>query len=87
MSLYFFRVQNGRYSGAPDNGVEFTDREAAWVEMTKVCGDLVGGILEAEPDQSCAVMFGARAVALVESAFTDHLVSAWKSDRSSLWRP
>jgi hypothetical protein len=52
MSLYFFRVQNGRYSGAPDNGVESTDREAAWVEMTKVCGDLVGGILRGLKENS-----------------------------------
>jgi hypothetical protein len=33
------------------------------------------------------VLFGARAVSLVESAFADHVVSAWKSDRSSLWIP
>jgi hypothetical protein len=42
--LYFFRIQNGRYSGTSDHGSEHVDREAAWTEMTKVCGDLVGGI-------------------------------------------
>ena len=46
--------------------------------------ELVGGMLETEPGQAAAIMFGARAVALVESAFADHVVSAWKSDRSSL---
>jgi hypothetical protein len=44
MSLYFFRISHGRYSGASDQGSEFESREAAWAEMTKVCGNLVGGI-------------------------------------------
>jgi hypothetical protein len=44
MPLYFFRIQNGRYSGAPDCGTELADHDAAWAEMTKVCGDLVGSI-------------------------------------------
>ena len=38
-------------------------------------------------NEQAAVLFGARAVSLVESAFADHVVSAWKSDRSSLWIP
>jgi hypothetical protein len=44
MSLYFFRISQGRYSGASDQGTEFESREAAWSEMTKVCGNLVGSI-------------------------------------------
>jgi hypothetical protein len=44
MSLYFFRISHGRYSGASDQGSEFANREAAWAEMTKVCADLVGSI-------------------------------------------
>jgi hypothetical protein len=44
MSLYFFRISHGRYSGAADQGSEFENREAAWAEMTKVCANLVGGI-------------------------------------------
>ena len=44
MSLYYFRISHGRYSGAADLGSEFEDREAAWAEMTKVCSGLVGGI-------------------------------------------
>ena len=44
MSLYFFRVSHGRYSGAPDHGSEFESREDAWSEMTKVCGNLLGGV-------------------------------------------
>jgi hypothetical protein len=44
MSLYFFRISHGRYSGACDLGTEFESREDAWAEMTKVCGNLLGGI-------------------------------------------
>ena len=44
MPLYFFRIRNGRYSGASDHGTELADRDAAWRELTSVCGDLVGGI-------------------------------------------
>jgi hypothetical protein len=44
MSLYFFRISHGRYSGASDLGSEFDSREAAWTEMTRICGDLLGGI-------------------------------------------
>ena len=44
MSLYFFRISHGRYSGASDHGSEFESREAAWSEMTRVCADLVGAI-------------------------------------------
>ena len=44
MSLYFFRISHGRYSGASEQGSEFESREAAWNEMTKVCANLLGGI-------------------------------------------
>jgi hypothetical protein len=44
MPLYFFRIQNGPYSGACDHGTELADRNAAWKELTSVCGDLVGSI-------------------------------------------
>ena len=44
MSLYFFRISHGRYSGASDQGSEFESREAAWTEMTKVCDNLLGSI-------------------------------------------
>ena len=44
MSLYFFRISHGRYSGASEQGSEFESRAAAWTEMTRVCADLLGGI-------------------------------------------
>jgi hypothetical protein len=44
MSLYFFRISQGRYSGAADQPYEFANRESAWNELTAVCADLIGGI-------------------------------------------
>ena len=44
MPFYFFRIQNGPYSGACDHGTELADRNAAWKELTSVCGDMVGSI-------------------------------------------
>ena len=44
MPLYFFRISSGRYAGASDQGSEFETREAAWAEMTKVCGNLLASI-------------------------------------------
>jgi hypothetical protein len=45
MSLYFFRISTGRYSGAADQPYEFEDRHAAWKEMTEVCANLLGSIV------------------------------------------
>ncbi|TPQ34484.1 hypothetical protein C2U70_16965 [Bradyrhizobium guangdongense] len=44
MSLYFFRISTGRYSGASDQPYEFEDRTAAWREMTEVCANLISSI-------------------------------------------
>ena len=44
MPRYFFRIRNGRYSGASEHGVELADHNAAWQELTRSCADMVGGI-------------------------------------------
>ena len=44
MPLYFFSIRNGNYSGVSDQGTDFADRDAAWKELTSVCGEMVGGI-------------------------------------------
>jgi hypothetical protein len=73
--------------GVPASGRQFYDVhvEADEVHQHIAADELVGGLLEDEPDQAAEVIFGARAVGLVESAFADHVVSAWKDNRSSLW--
>ena len=40
VSLYFFRISHGCYSGASDQGSEFASPEAAWAEMTRVCAKI-----------------------------------------------
>ena len=44
MPFYFFRIQNGPYSGACDHGTELADHNAAWKELTSVCADMASGI-------------------------------------------
>jgi hypothetical protein len=44
MPRYFFRIRNGRYSGASERGVELADDNAAWQELTRSCADMIGGI-------------------------------------------
>jgi hypothetical protein len=53
MSLYFFRISTGRYSGSADQPYEFENRAAAWSEMTAVCANLLGSIARnLKPDAS-----------------------------------
>jgi hypothetical protein len=44
MPLYYFRIRNGQFRGASDQGTELADDSAAWQELTRVCSDLVGSI-------------------------------------------
>jgi len=44
MPLYFFRIRNGRYSGASEFGTECADRNAAWKVLTNTCADMAAGI-------------------------------------------
>lgn len=44
MPLYYFRIQSGRYSGVSSRGIELPDQDAAWEELTGVCGDMIGSI-------------------------------------------
>ena len=43
MALHFFRISGGKYSGISELD-DVTDGDASWTEMTKVCGDLIGGV-------------------------------------------
>ena len=44
MPLYFYRIRNGSYSGASEQGTEYADRETAWKEMTSRCANMASGI-------------------------------------------
>jgi hypothetical protein len=44
MPLYYLSIQNGPFAGACGQGFRLADRNAAWTEMTNVCGDLIGSV-------------------------------------------
>ena len=44
MPRYFFSIRDGPHAGVCNESAEFSDRTAAWKEMTGVCGDMVAGI-------------------------------------------
>ena len=44
MPIFFFSVRNGEQGGVCNDGAEFTDRNAAWKEMTGVCSNMVGDV-------------------------------------------
>jgi hypothetical protein len=43
MALYFLRISDGKHSISSEVN-DIDDRQGAWTEMTKVCGDLIGGV-------------------------------------------
>jgi Iron-containing redox enzyme len=49
--------------------------------------DLVAGMLEAEPESTGMIVFGARALVAIEGMFARHLLDAWESGRTSLRAP
>lgn len=51
------------------------------------CEALAGGLAAAEPELAGDILFGARALMLVEERFTRHLLGSWEADRSSLLGP
>jgi hypothetical protein len=82
----------GRYSdwlrglGVSDAGREFYDVhvEADVVHQHVAADDMVGGLLEAEPDLAASVLFGARALGMIEGRFSAQLLDAWQRGQSSL---
>ena len=44
MSQYFFRISHGNLVGVSGSSFDLSDRDAAWAEMTKVCGGMVGSL-------------------------------------------
>jgi hypothetical protein len=53
MPLYFFNIAQGELPRPPDEGMELPDDEAAWVEATTTCGEMIkelDGKLKAGPE-------------------------------------
>ena len=49
--------------------------------------DLVAGLVDQEPFLGGDVVFGARALTVVEGLFAEHLLDSWAAGRSSLRPP
>jgi heme oxygenase-like protein len=74
-----------RHGAPPAARVFFTEHiEADAVHEQVMRVDVIGGLLAAEPELASDVVFGVQATNLVEDAFADHVLSAWRDGRSSL---
>ena len=86
-------VPMGRYSswlarlGIGPSGRRFYDVhvEADAVHQLIAATDLAGGLVEAAPELADEVRFGARALTVVESRFTEALLGAWAAGSSALF--
>lgn len=75
-----------RRLGAPDACTAFYDEhvEADAVHEQILRRDVVGGLLAQEPHLEADIVFGMRALDLVEENLADHLMAAWGQGASSL---
>jgi Iron-containing redox enzyme len=86
---------NGRYArglrrlGAGEDATEFFDEhvEADAVHEAVAAHDLAGGLAHCEPDIAGDIVFGARALMLLEGRFAEAIADAWDHGRSSLRVP
>lgn len=78
-----------RRLGLPEEAAEFfaVHVRADEVHQHLAANDMVGGLLEDEPDLARDVQFGARALSLVERRFSEHLLDSFEAGRTSLRRP
>ena len=84
------RYGNGlRRLGFGPEAADFYDEhvEADSVHENIAAYDLAGGLARAEPEVAADIVFGARALLLLEDRFARHLLSSWERGRSSLRRP
>ncbi len=73
-------------------GPEVTDFYDEHVEADAVheniaAYDMAGGLARQEPDLTTDILFGARALLLLEDRFARHLLGAWEQGESSLHEP
>jgi hypothetical protein len=78
-----------RRMGAAEEGIEFYDVhvEADVLHARIAARQLIGGLMETDPDAAVDVPFGAASLITVERRFSRHLLSSWDGHRSSLLSP
>jgi hypothetical protein len=88
-------VPNRRYGDGlrrlgvgPDALAYFDEHvEADAVHEAVAANDLAGSLVAAEPQLEDDVLFGARALCVVEATVAERLIAAWRAGRSSLLEP
>jgi heme oxygenase-like protein len=81
------RYANGvRRLGFSGPAVEFFDEHvlADAVHDNIAAVDLAGGLVGQEPAQAGPILWGARALGLLDEAWSDHLLASWKAGNTSL---
>jgi hypothetical protein len=75
-----------RAHGLPDEAARFYDEHVIADAHHQTVGrdDLAGGLVEAEPMLGGEVVFGARALSIVEGRFATRLLERWTAGESSL---
>jgi Iron-containing redox enzyme/N-terminal domain of (some) glycogen debranching enzymes len=78
-----------RRLGLGNVAADFYDEHVLADETHQVIAldDLAGGLAESDPTLAGSVVFGARAVKLVEQRLAAHILTAWREGRTSLLRP
>ena len=78
-----------RRLGFGDRATAFFDEhvEADSVHEAIASHDMAGGLALAEPQLAGDILFGARALALVERRFAEHVLDAWERGEGSLLAP
>jgi len=88
-------IPNGRYArglrrlGFDGDAVDFFDEhvEADAVHENIAAVNLAGGLVDQEPALGADVLWGARALALLDARWTTHVLDRWAAEESSLRLP
>ncbi|HVW44491.1 MAG TPA: iron-containing redox enzyme family protein [Amycolatopsis sp.] len=81
------RIERGlRRLGAPRDCRAFylEHIEADAVHEQVMRRDVIGGLLESEPELAGDVVFGVQAMGLLEDRFADHVLTSWRNSQTSL---
>jgi hypothetical protein len=86
---------NGRYArglrrlGLGDDATEFFDEhvEADALHEAVAVHDVAGALAHSQPELAADIVFGARALLMLEATFALSLIEAWEAGRSSLRLP
>ena len=88
-------IPNRRYAaglrrlGLGEDATAFFDEHvvADAVHENIAAADLAGGLVAQEPDQAAPILWGARALSLLDRRWAEHLLRCWREARTSLRRP